>query len=189
MVEEEAGGAFERGQIGPPAVVGELVLEVAPDARDEVELGGRGGQPQGPDAVAMGDPSAADLVTVVVAAVVEDHDDLGLGERHCQLVPEAHERGAVLRGAGAPHHPPGGVVQRAEDRELLVLARCRDPQGAATPPPDLRQLGVAMDLAFVQVDEMELPGGGAFPSQANTSFADATAAWSCRWRRSCRGRR
>jgi hypothetical protein len=42
--EQRLGRLLEACQIVPPAMAGELVLEVAPEALNEVELGGVGGE-------------------------------------------------------------------------------------------------------------------------------------------------
>src|SRR5215210_5116668 len=49
-VEQDASRVFDGGQVGPPAVVAELVLEVAPDPLDEVQLGAVCRQPERADA-------------------------------------------------------------------------------------------------------------------------------------------
>jgi hypothetical protein len=105
--------------MGPPAVVAELVLEVAPDALDEVELGRIGRKSQGADEVVVGDPPAAECVAGVVADVVEDHDHLSVGKRGRQLIQKAHEGGAVLGCTGAPHRAAGGIGEATERRKLL----------------------------------------------------------------------
>jgi hypothetical protein len=42
-IQEGAGGALRGGQVGPPAVVAQLVLEVPPDALDQIQVGGGAG--------------------------------------------------------------------------------------------------------------------------------------------------
>ncbi|HEV2126750.1 MAG TPA: hypothetical protein VGW38_28670 [Chloroflexota bacterium] len=95
-IEQAAGGTLQGRDLGPPAVIAELVLEVTPDALDQVELRRIGGQPQGADAVAVGHPSAVDHVAVVVADIVKHHDHLPLRELGHHLIEEAYEGGAVL---------------------------------------------------------------------------------------------
>ena len=49
VVQQATRGALQGGEIRPPAVVGELVLEVPPDPFDEIQLGAVGRQPQRAD--------------------------------------------------------------------------------------------------------------------------------------------
>ena len=75
VVQQDARGALQGGEIRPPAVVGELVLEVPPDPLDEIQLGAVSRQPQRADAVLMRNLPAACHVTLVIAYVVQHYQD------------------------------------------------------------------------------------------------------------------
>lgn len=165
--EEELGGVLEAIEIGPPAVATELVLEVAPDALDEVQLRRIRREPERSDSIVVVDPPAPRRVALVIADVVEHHDDLAVWEGGREVIEERDEGGPVLLRVNLPDHPAAGVVERSEHGEPPVLTGGGHRQRPAPAPPDLRQPWVAVDLALVQIDEAQAVGcvgvGNAFP--------------------------
>src|SRR5258708_89096 len=136
----------------------------------------------------------------MVAGVVEHAHGRFVGGHHLdEMVQEGQERVLPFARAGLPEDLPAGVVDRAKDRQLVVVARGGHCQRLPLAPPDLCQGGVGMDFALVprvHVDQMEALSSGSFGrsnrffwSHSKTCWAAATAARSCRWVRSWRGRR
>jgi hypothetical protein len=80
MVEQSGGGGREGVQVGPPTVTTELVLQMPPNAFNQVQLGSLGGKPQRAEAVDHGDPPAPDRVALRVANVGEHYYDLAGGK-------------------------------------------------------------------------------------------------------------
>ena len=97
----------------------------------------------------------------------------------------------AVQGLGYRYRRPRHDLRHRQDREAVAAVKeVLNWLGKVPAPlPHLRQPGVPVDLAFVHVDEASPAGDGPSPSQASTSLAAATASRSCRWRRSCRGRR
>ena len=171
--------APQRGRVAPPAAVAQRVLEVPPDALDEVQLRGGGGQPQRANPVVVGHPPAARGVALVVADVVQHHQDLAGGQRRGQAVEERDEGRAILPRGRLPEEGPGREVQRPVDGGAGVLPGRRHAQCRPPPAPHAGQAGVAVDFALVQIDRPKAagaaaPGKGTFPSHASASRAAAT---------------
>src|SRR5689334_22406692 len=133
----------------------------------------------------------------MVAGVVEHEHGRFVGGQHLdEMVQEGPERVLPFARARLPEDLPAGVVDRAKDRKLVVVARGGHCQRLPLAPPHLCQVGVGMDFALVHVDQMEVLSSGSFGrsnrffwSHSKTGWAAATAARSCRWVRSWRGRR
>src|SRR5262252_10070979 len=94
------------------------------------------------------------MALVVPNVVKHDHDSLIGGELVDELVEEGHEGVFAFARAERVADGTAGVVERAEDHELLILACGRDPHCLSLASPDLCQIGMGVDLALVQVDQM-----------------------------------
>jgi len=90
-----------------------------------------------------------------------------------------------------PGKPAGGVIERPEDRPALVGPSGGDAQRLAATLPDGCQVGMGVEVAFIHIDKPEASPGKSplFWSSASAGLAELTASASCRWVRSCRGRR
>jgi hypothetical protein len=114
-------------------------------------------------------PPGAQLVTRVVACVLE-HDDDGLLSRNSagtqqelsskrlgQLLPKGHERGLAFLIASLVHTPSVRVVARADAADAaaaaadacVVVARRRHPQWLSRASPALCHVGVRVDCTVV----------------------------------------
>ena len=189
--EQGGGGRLESVDVRPEAVTGELLLEEAPDPLDQVEGRRVRRQPEGNDPAVLCRPPRADRRGPMITDVVHHQHQGVVGPGLGDLI---HKRGkgvAALAVVQLPGELPRGVVQRAEDRPPLVFAGGGNPQRPAAALPDLDQVGVGMQIAFIDVDEAKAGSGSSplFWSSASACLADATASASWRWVRSCRGRR
>jgi hypothetical protein len=94
-----------------------------------------------------------------------------------QLVEEGHEGVFILARVDLVDDAPTRIVQPAEDGALVVVAGGGNPPRLPASPPDFRQRGMSVDLAVVQVDQMESSGlsNALFSSQSKTCLAAATA--------------
>src|SRR5262249_13553940 len=190
--QEGLGGLNEPVEIVPPAVAGQLLLHIAPEALDEVELRGVSRQPEGLEPVSVLLPPSAQGNTLVVARIVE-HQDRGFPCRQLlgKVLEEVQERGLAFLLTAVVQDPPTRIVEGTEDHKLAIFPGCRHLHGRAFLAPDFRQVRMGMDFAFVEIDQMESPGlsNCFFCNQSNTRRAVATASAFWRWVRSWRGRR
>src|SRR5665811_736932 len=127
----------------------------------------------------------------VITDVVHHQHQVIIRPRLRNLVEQCGKGIASLPRVHLPGHRAGTIVHGAEDCAALILARRRDDHGLATPLPDLCQVGMGMEVTFIQVDKPESSPGRSplFWSSASTCLAEATASASWRWVRSWRGRR
>ena len=113
-----------------------------------------------------------------------------IGQLVLEMPPDPFDQvevGAIRR---KPHRADAVVVSHppASCRMPLVIADVVE-HDAATPTPQPAQVRVAMDFAFIKIDQVEgaelaVLGASPFPSQASACWADAAASASCRCLRS-----
>src|SRR5215217_1630887 len=127
----------------------------------------------------------------MVADVVEYRHQILLGPRLGDLLQKGSEARPILVRGCPPHETPGGVVHRDVDGDPLVGPGSCYTHRVSPPLPDLCQVGVGMQVAFIHVNKPKSSPGSCplFWSSVNTYLADATASASCRCVRSWRGRR
>lgn len=171
-------------EVVPPAMTGELVLQVAPQALNQVELGRIGGQEEGLKPIGEALPVGAQRMALVVAGIIEHHHcRLTLRQRLGEVVEESCKGRLILAPARLPDQLPTRIIHRPEHGELVILASRWDLQWAPFAPPDLCQVGVGVDLRVVHIDQMESSGlsNRFFWSQSRTCLAAATASrsWRC----------
>jgi hypothetical protein len=181
--QERLGRVEEAVAVIPPAMTGQLLLHIAPEPLDQIELGRIGGQKERLQTAGVAPPDLAQRMTLVIAHVVEDeHGWCVGGQRLCQVLEEGAEGGLSLARAHLPEHLARRIVDGAKHRELLVLTCRRNPHCLPLAPPDLCQVRVGVDFAFVHVDQMESLSSGSFGlsscffgSQPSTCLAVAIA--------------
>jgi hypothetical protein len=159
-IEERLGRLLEALEIVPPAMAGELAFEIAPQPLNEVELRRIGGQKEGLDALRVRPLPLAQRMTLVVADVVEDDDEGLHGEGGDQLIEEGDKRVFAFARAQGMEEASTGIVEGAEDDELLILPSGGNPHRLPLAPPDLCQVRMGMDLALVHVDQMGSASSG-----------------------------
>lgn len=166
-------------EVVPPPMAGELLLHIAPQALDQIELRRIGGQEERLQSVGIAPPDLAQRMALVVADIVEhDNGRFVSWQRPGEVVQERAEGHRSLPWACLPHSLASRVVDRANDDRFLVLAGGGNLQWLSFTPPDLCQVGVGMDFTLVHVDQMESSGLSSrfFWSQSSTCLAAATAA-------------
>src|SRR5713101_2760603 len=151
---------------GPEGLVSEEVaLEVAPGAFDVIELRGVFRQPLDGQPGALVEGGATELAGVD-RAVVEDQDD-GLcgvsGPRPIEWVEvlqQGDEVGAALGWTAMHDQGAGGMVERADERQLARLPGRRDPQIGAAFGPGVRQIRMGQHLGLVLRQQHDVAGIG-----------------------------
>lgn len=125
QVGQECSGRLDEAvEVVPPAMAGQRRLEVAPHALDQVELRGIGGQEEGLEPICEALPVRAYGMALVGAGVVEhEHGRFAWRQRGDEVVEDGHERALPFARARLPDDLPAGVVDGANDRELVVVAR------------------------------------------------------------------
>jgi hypothetical protein len=129
QVSQERRGRLEKAvEIVPPAMAGHLRLQVAPQALDQVEVGRIGRKEEGLEPIREALAVRTDCRARVGAGIVEHHHGWrALRQCRDEVVEEGSERGLAFARARLPDDLPPGKVDRAKDRELLVVACCRNP--------------------------------------------------------------
>lgn len=190
--EQYLGRLLESFEVVPPAMAAQLVLQEAPDALHQIEVRRVRRQPERLAALGVALPAGAQCAALVIADVVEHDHRRHMGrQRRSEVVGKLHGRLLPLARSRPPNHLPRCVVHRAEHRDLAALARRRDAQRLSLTAPDLCQVRIGVDFTFIRIDQTRSFGVGSafFCSHASTCAATATAARSCRWVKSWRGRR
>lgn len=188
-VKEVVGRMNQPRPIVPKAVAGQFALDEAPEPLDAIEVGTVCGQPADADPVGVLRQPAPVCRRLVVGDVVQDQHQVVARPAPDQAFQKLLEPDAV---AAVGHHRldlAGAVVEGPEDGDPPVGAGGGDPPGTAPALPALRQVGMAMEGAFIQVQEMVSRSmSPLFSSVRKVCLARSTASASCRWVRSCRGR-
>ena len=150
---------MKTSEIIPPAVTRQVVFEMTPEAFNQVELRRIGWKEVGLESVAKLTPLVPKRMAFVVAHVIEnDHRRFISGQFLGQVIQKRLEGILAFAGGHLKEDAPRSIVHRAKHRAFPVFPRRRNPHRVALLPPDFRQVGVGMDLAFVHIDQMESVG-------------------------------
>lgn len=132
----------------------EVTFEIAPGSLDIVEFGGVFGQPLDGQPRARVECGARELAGVDRSVVEHQHDRLSCLSRswpveRVEPFQEADEIGATLGVAAMHDQPAGSMIERADERQLASLARCRHAQISTSLGPGVRQIRMRQRLGFV----------------------------------------
>jgi hypothetical protein len=169
--EEGLGGLLEAVEIVPPAMTSELVLEVAPQALNHVELRRIGRQKEWLELVCMGAPPLAHSKTLVIARIVE-HDHQRLIDLLWPIRWSARRKLEYLQ---EPCYGDHATEERAKREPPQQTQHCqRRPDERAPPTPDTRppgkhcllsgqEFGAPANIGQAQQEEREQEQGLAMP--------------------------
>lgn len=107
-----------------------------------------------------------------------------------QVAQEYTERGSIFSLGCLREQASGACVQRAEDRNALILTGGRDSWLRPDAPPHPAQAGIEMEFALV-LEEEDMPvrsTHGFFNAASRSRRARATSRRFCRCLRECLGR-
>src|SRR6516225_4766589 len=141
-------------------------LEIMPDNLDVVELGCVFWEPlDGEPMLAGVERCQRELAGVDRAVVLDQHDRHHGSSRFggipaVKLLEVSDEVAAALGRARVHDEPAGEVVERADHRHFLGLARRRHPQIGTTLGPGPRQIGMRQRLALVAIEQNDVAGLG-----------------------------
>src|SRR5512146_579139 len=132
-------------------------------------------------------------MALVIPRVIEHHDHRVISrERVSEVLQEGHESRFPLVRTELEDDLSRSVVDRPKHDTLLVFSGGGNPHGLPLLAPDFCQVGMGVNLAFVDIDQMEsltafqIGSSGLskafFSSHVSTRLAAATASasWRCR---------
>lgn len=168
-------------------MTGQLGFEIAPEALNQIEFRRIRRQKEQLEAVGILEPALAQRMALVIPRVIEHHDHRFVGGQLMREVVQKGQEGVCpFARTELEEDLPRSVVNGPKHDTLLVVAGSGNPQRLSPLAPDFCQVGMGVDLAFVEIDQMEsltaLQIGSSglskafFSSQLSTCLAAATAA-------------
>jgi hypothetical protein len=153
-------------------LMGEMMrLEVAPDEFDVVQFGGVFWQPLDGEPMGAGGECCERKLAGVDRTVVLDQHDGGEGLsgpgtiEPVELLEMGDEIAAALGPAGVDDEFADRVIERAQQRDLLCLSRCRDTQIRARLRPGMGEVGMRQRLALVAIEQNDVARFGLLLAQ------------------------
>lgn len=178
-----AEGLGTRGEaipIVPEAMAGQLRFQEPPDAFNQVELRRIRWEPEHGDSRLVRREPGAKAGSLVVAGIVEDQHQSPGRPAGDDLIEERFERRGVDRRPLLGRQDARGIVQCPKHTQSLVGSGGGNAGGTSPSLPAAIQLGMGMNLALVEIHEVDSIGGmpPLFCSVARTWAALATASMS-----------